>query len=178
MNISIDTSDPTHVDPAEIAAAVTAAGYLVLSVDVNDGERTWQDTPGPTAAAHSGEGFDPNGPEFRVVSDNHSNHNLPTGAVVRRCEAPDWSDSADWYTQGADGDEVSIDPRDLEPVTDAETTVDRSDPSWPREVPQEHLDADADHPAQGVPDDSGVSDNCGKCGLATTSNGKRHGFDA
>ena len=55
--------------------------------------------------------------------------------------------------------------------------IDRSVPSWPREVHQEHIDADADHPVEAIFVD-GLSDNCKKCGLATTSDGKRHGFDA
>lgn len=50
----------------------------------------------------------------KVMSDNHSNHNLPIGAVVEPCEPPAWASGTDWYTQGGDGDEVAIDPRDLE----------------------------------------------------------------
>lgn len=43
MNVDIHTSDPDAVDPAEVAAALNAAGYFVISVDVNDGERTWEE---------------------------------------------------------------------------------------------------------------------------------------
>ena len=53
------------------------------------------------------------------------------------------------------------------------TRIDRSDPAWPREVDDDHIAADADHAA--VPTSA---DNCAVCGLATTSDGKRHGFDA
>lgn len=63
--------------------------------------------------------------------------------------------------------------------TDADTWIDRSRPEWPREVAQAHLDADADHPV--APDSAfsdELSDNCATCGLASTSDGKRHGFDA
>jgi len=42
MDIMIYTSDPDKVDPAEIADALSKANYLVLSVNVNDGERTWE----------------------------------------------------------------------------------------------------------------------------------------
>jgi len=49
MDISIFTSSPEAVDPAEIADALEKAGYLVISVDVNEGERVWtmgeKDTP-------------------------------------------------------------------------------------------------------------------------------------
>lgn len=51
--------------------------------------------------------------QFRVISDNHSNHNLPIGATVM------WFgfvDGVDHYTQGGDGDEVAIDPRDLKEI--------------------------------------------------------------
>jgi hypothetical protein len=41
MNIDIDTSSPDQVDPAEIADALREAGYLVLTIDVNEGERVW-----------------------------------------------------------------------------------------------------------------------------------------
>lgn len=52
---------------------------------------------------------------FRVVSDKHSGHGLPVGAVVTPTDAPEWdAGSNDWYTQGGDGDEVAIDPRDIE----------------------------------------------------------------
>jgi len=51
---------------------------------------------------------------FRVTSDEFSNHNLPIGAVVTSTDPPEWADSsARWFTQGIDGDEVAIDPRDL-----------------------------------------------------------------
>jgi hypothetical protein len=52
----------------------------------------------------------------RVVSDDYSNHGLPIGAEVEPIEGPDWADpDTDWYTQGIEGDEVAIDPRDLSP---------------------------------------------------------------
>ena len=51
---------------------------------------------------------------FEVVSDN-SNHNLPIGATVHWLV---YEDGVDKYTQGGDGDEVSIDPRDLREVTE------------------------------------------------------------
>jgi hypothetical protein len=57
--------------------------------------------------------------------------------------------------------------------------MDRSRPEFPREVTAEHIAADVDHapvPISGFGDE--VSDNCGQCGLATTSDGQRHGFDA
>ena len=41
MNIDISTSSPDAVDPAEVAKVLTDAGYIVLSVDVNEGERGW-----------------------------------------------------------------------------------------------------------------------------------------
>lgn len=40
MNVLIYTSDPTKVDPAEVAE-ILSAQYFVLGVDVNDGERVW-----------------------------------------------------------------------------------------------------------------------------------------
>ena len=43
---------------------------------------------------------------------------------------------------------------------------------------EEHKQADADHavvPESGHSDE--ISDNCKVCGLATTSDGKHHGFD-
>ena len=63
-------------------------------------------------------------PSFQIVSDNHSDHNLPIGAIVTPVETPKWAKGTDatWYTLGGDEDEVAIDPRDLrELVTD--TTV-------------------------------------------------------
>lgn len=57
--------------------------------------------------------------------------------------------------------------------------VDRSRPEWPREVSKAHLAADADHtPVPNIDLGDGLSDTCQRCGLATTSDGKRHGFDA
>ena len=54
---------------------------------------------------------------YRVISDNYSGHGLPVGAVVSKTTAPVWSAFPDeWYTLGGDGDEVAIDPRDLEEV--------------------------------------------------------------
>ena len=52
---------------------------------------------------------------FRVVSDDHSNHNLPIGATVQYLGTK-VDDSVDVYTQGVDDDDVAIDPRDLEPL--------------------------------------------------------------
>ena len=37
----IYTSDPDNVDPKDVYDALDAAGYFVLSVDVNYGERTY-----------------------------------------------------------------------------------------------------------------------------------------
>jgi hypothetical protein len=48
----------------------------------------------------------------KIKSDNHSNHGLPAGAEVQHLRTDE--DGTDWYTQGGDGDEVAIDPRDLE----------------------------------------------------------------
>jgi hypothetical protein len=42
MDIEISTSDPDSVDPEEIAAAIEGAGYFVLRISVNEGERTWE----------------------------------------------------------------------------------------------------------------------------------------
>lgn len=42
MDIEISTSDPANVDPSEIASAIEGAGYFVLSVSVNEGERRWE----------------------------------------------------------------------------------------------------------------------------------------
>lgn len=50
---------------------------------------------------------------FRVVSDDHSNHNLPVGAIVQWF---DFVDGVNLYTQGGTDDEVAIDDRDLEEV--------------------------------------------------------------
>ena len=47
---------------------------------------------------------------YEVISDRHSNHNLPIGAQVAWLEH---KDGVDHYTQGGDGDEVAIDPQDL-----------------------------------------------------------------
>jgi hypothetical protein len=52
------------------------------------------------------------GKRRRVISDNYSNHNLLPGAIVEHFASHD--DGVDLYTQGGDGDEVAIDPRDLE----------------------------------------------------------------
>ncbi len=57
--------------------------------------------------------------------------------------------------------------------------IDRTRPEWPRYVHQNHLDADEDHaPAPHSLYGDGISDVCGKCRLSTTSDGKRHGWDA
>lgn len=59
-----------------------------------------------------------------------------------------------------------------------DTWIDESDPHYLREIGQAHLDADADHKVvPESPTEDGVADNC-VCGLAITSDGKRHGFDA
>jgi hypothetical protein len=42
MDVMIYTSDPDNVNPAEIAEALGKANYLVASVSINDGERTWE----------------------------------------------------------------------------------------------------------------------------------------
>lgn len=63
-------------------------------------------------------------------------------------------------------------------LVDDDTWTDTSRPNWPREVAQQHLDADADHKV--VPNDEpGEATNCiyEGCGLACTSDGERHGFD-
>lgn len=48
-----------------------------------------------------------------VVGDAFSDHGLPIGARVSPCPPPPWATSSGWYTQGLEGDEVAIDPRDL-----------------------------------------------------------------
>lgn len=59
----------------------------------------------------------------RVKSDEYSGHCLPVGAIVeplKPVDLPDYlkddryADELHWYTQGVDGDERAIDPRDLE----------------------------------------------------------------
>lgn len=42
MDIEISTSDPDSVDPEDIAMTLRAKGYFVLSVSINEGERTWK----------------------------------------------------------------------------------------------------------------------------------------
>lgn len=54
--------------------------------------------------------------QYRVKSDDFSNHGLPIGAVVEKCAGPDWSNTHYWFTQGGDGDETAIDDRDLEKI--------------------------------------------------------------
>ncbi len=54
------------------------------------------------------------------------------------------------------------------------TRFDTTRLDWPREVHNGHLLADIDHAVD--PDYSG--ENCDVCGLAITSDSKRHGFDA
>lgn len=66
-------------------------------------------------------------------------------------------------------DAVQVDVR----LPEGASFIDRSIQSWPREVTQEHLDADRDH----NPVDDGA-DTCATCGLAITSDAIRHGFDA
>lgn len=62
-------------------------------------------------------------PSYRIVSDDHSNHNLPIGALVTSPEAPEWASSdGDWYTLGGAGDEVAIDPRDLQEIVETVVT--------------------------------------------------------
>jgi hypothetical protein len=41
MIVNIETSDPGNVNPAEIASALSEAGWFVTDVNVNDGERVW-----------------------------------------------------------------------------------------------------------------------------------------
>ena len=54
---------------------------------------------------------------YRVIGDDFSNHGLPIGAVVAPIDPPAWCRpgpaEGQWFTQGGDGDEVAIDPRDL-----------------------------------------------------------------
>lgn len=52
-------------------------------------------------------------PSYRVISDGHSNHNLPIGTEVKFL-GHDYDNDVDLFTQGGVGDEVAIDPRDLE----------------------------------------------------------------
>lgn len=55
MDISIYTSDSDNVDPQDVATRLGLAGYLVLSVDVNDGERYWSyGEPRPLPNIHLG----------------------------------------------------------------------------------------------------------------------------
>ncbi len=56
--------------------------------------------------------------------------------------------------------------------------IDRSVSGFPRRVKRDHIDADADHEVVRESAGDELSDTCEKCGLATTSDGKRHGFDA
>lgn len=42
MEIQIATSDPTAVDPQEIAELLERAGFFVMSINVNEGERYWE----------------------------------------------------------------------------------------------------------------------------------------
>lgn len=55
---------------------------------------------------------------YVVTGDKWSGHGLPVGAVVTRTTGPEWSTGGgvEWYTQGGDGDEVAIDPRDIRGV--------------------------------------------------------------
>lgn len=46
----------------------------------------------------------------RVIGDNYSGHGLDAGAQVEFLRR---ADGVDWYTQGGEGDERAIDPRDL-----------------------------------------------------------------
>lgn len=68
---------------------------------------------------------------FRVIGDDHSNHNLPIGALVEQLDtsdAPDWSDDGvEWYTQGAEGDEVAIDSRDLAHCRECKEPIESDD---------------------------------------------------
>lgn len=58
-------------------------------------------------------------------------------------------------------------------------SLDLSVPSWPRHVEPHHLAADEDHIPDPVSEyDDDTFDNCQRCGLAVTSDGKRHGTDA
>lgn len=47
MNVDIHTSSPDGVDPEDVAKVLEKGGYFVLEVNVNDGERVWQN-PGFT----------------------------------------------------------------------------------------------------------------------------------
>jgi hypothetical protein len=60
-----------------------------------------------------------------------------------------------------------------------EEWIDReSDPTWPRGLTAAHVAADNDHEAVGVSDfGDDIHDHCNVCGLATTSDGKHHGWD-
>lgn len=44
MDVEISTSSPEAVDPAVVAHALQSAGFFVLSVTVNEGERKWTET--------------------------------------------------------------------------------------------------------------------------------------
>lgn len=43
MDIYIRTEDPDSVDPAFIAGTLEEAGFYVFLVNINDGERVWED---------------------------------------------------------------------------------------------------------------------------------------
>ena len=43
MDVEISTSSPEAVNPAAVALALQQAGFFVLSVDINEGERTWKE---------------------------------------------------------------------------------------------------------------------------------------
>lgn len=64
-------------------------------------------------------------------------------------------------------------------TTGPRTTIDFSNPAWPREVAPDHRDADADHtPVGRSAHNDDTPDVCAQCGLAVTSDGRRHGHDA
>jgi hypothetical protein len=51
MDVEISTSDADNVSPAEVAAWLVRGGWTVLSVTVNEGERTWNLNTGTAAPA-------------------------------------------------------------------------------------------------------------------------------
>jgi hypothetical protein len=54
-----------------------------------------------------------NATRYVVTGDDHSGHGLPVGTEVTHLT----TETVEWFTQGGDGDEVAIDPRDLRPIT-------------------------------------------------------------
>jgi hypothetical protein len=60
MDVEIHTSDPDNTAPGEIAAWLVKGGWAVLSVSVNEGERTWNLNTGTA---------EPEEPAARLVPD-------------------------------------------------------------------------------------------------------------